>query len=92
MTIGFLRFHFFWDAIPFLSMLILEKEYRGKGIGKEFVHFWETEMKKMGYDCCMTSTLSNEDGQHFYRKLGYKDVGCLLLEEEGLEIFFLKKI
>lgn len=40
----------------------------------------------------MTSTLSNENAQHFYRKLLYRDSGSLLLENEPLEIIFTKKL
>jgi hypothetical protein len=36
-------------------------------------------MKQMGFKMTMTSTQADEGAQHFYRKLGYKDAGCLLL-------------
>lgn len=90
--IGWLRYGYFWDNIPFMNMLYLNESYRSKGIGKELVRFWETEMKRKGYNLVMTSTLSSEQAQHFYRKLGYKDSGCLLLENETLEIIFTKRI
>lgn len=90
--IGWLRYGYFWDSIPFMNMLVIDKEYRGKGIGKELVAFWEKEMKDDGYNTVMTSTLSNENAQHFYRKLGYEDSGSLILENEALEIIFTKKI
>lgn len=48
-------------------------------------------MIKEKYNKVMTSSLSNENAQHFYRNLGYKDVGSLLLEE-ALEIIFIKKL
>jgi len=90
--IGWLRYGYFWDNIPFMNMIYLSEFYRNRGIGKELVMFWEREMKKKGYNMVMTSTLSNEKAQHFYRKLGYKDSGCLLLENETLEIIFTKRI
>ena len=40
----------------------------------------------------MTSTLSDETAQHFYRKLQYQDCGSLMLPGEALEIFFLKSL
>lgn len=40
----------------------------------------------------MTSTLSNEEAQLFYRKIGYKDIGSLIYELEPLEIILLKKL
>jgi ribosomal protein S18 acetylase RimI-like enzyme len=91
-NIGWLRYSFFWDNIPFINMLYLNKNYRGKGAGKQLVQFWENIMKSKGYSLVMTSTLSNEEAQHFYRKIGYKDSGSVLLENEPLEIIFAKKI
>lgn len=90
--IGWLRYNYFWDNTPFMNMLYLNERYRSKGIGKELVGFWENEMRGLGYEMVMTSTLSNEQAQHFYRKLGYKDAGSLLLEDEPLEIIFTKSI
>lgn len=90
--IGWLRYNYFWDNTPFMNMLYLNESYRSKGIGRELVGFWENEMRSLGYEMVMTSTLSNEQAQHFYRKLGYKDAGSLLLEDEPLEIIFTKSI
>ncbi|KEI77324.1 GNAT family N-acetyltransferase [Clostridium botulinum] len=90
--IGWLRYSYFWDNTPFMNMLYINENYRNKGIGKKLVEFWETEMKSKGYELVMTSTLSNEQAQHFYRKLRYKDAGSLLLDNEPLEIIFTKSI
>ena len=75
-----------------MNMLWLEEKHRGKGIGKAFVEYWETQMKKENFRLVMTSSLANENAQHFYRKIGYKDRGCLMLDEEALEIIFVKEI
>lgn len=91
-VVGWLRYNYFWDHIPFMNMLYLIEKYRRKGIGRELVNFWETEMKDKGYEVIMTSTLSNEQAQYFYRKLGYKDSGSLLLDNKPLEIIFTKKL
>lgn len=91
-NIGWLRYSYFWDNTPFMNMLYLDMDYRNIGIGKELVLFWENNMKIKGHKLVMTSTLANEQAQHFYRRLGYKDSGCLLLEKEPLEIIFTKTI
>ena len=91
-NIGWLRYGYFWDNTPFMNMLYIDENYRNKGIGKDLIRFFENEMKNKGYKLIMTSTLSNENSQHFYRTLGYKDAGSLLLEDEPLEIIFTKKI
>ncbi|MNP74328.1 hypothetical protein D3C76_1711890 [compost metagenome] len=49
-------------------------------------------MKQKGYDMVMTSTQADEGAQHFYRKLGYKDAGCLILDSQPLEILLTKKL
>lgn len=90
--LGWLRFSFFWDNIPFMNLLMIDEHYRGKGLGRLITEFWEREMKAIGYSIVMTSSLSNETAQHFYRRQGYKDAGCLLLEVVGLEIIFKKEL
>lgn len=37
------------------------------------------------YGMIMTSTQVDEDAQHFYRKLGYKDCGGLTIDIPGYE-------
>ncbi len=88
--IGWLRFGLFWDNIPFMNMLYILEDYRGKGCGTELVSFWEKEMAKVGHRQVLTSTQSNEQAQFFYRKNGYTECGALLLPKEPLEMFFIK--
>lgn len=90
--IGWLRYNLFWNNTPFMNMLYILEDYRGKRYGKVLTLFWEEKMKCLGYELVMTSTLSNEGAQHFYRKLGYRDAGSLLLPQEPLEIIFIKSI
>jgi len=90
--IGWLRFNLFWDNIPFMNMLYFLEEYRGKGYGKQLINYWEKEMLKSNYKRVLTSTLSNEQAQFFYRKNGYIDCGSLLLPNEPLEIILLKNL
>lgn len=90
--IGWLRWNLFWDNTPFINMLFILEQYRNWGFGRTMTAYWEKQMKAKGYDLVMTSSLSNEAAQHFYRKLNYVDSGALLLPEEPLEIIFTKKI
>ena len=89
---GWLRFNLFWDNIPFMNLLFILEEQRGRGYGRELVGFWEREMKAQGYRFVMTSTQSDEEAQFFYRKLGYTDRGALVLPDEPLEIIFYKNV
>jgi len=91
---GILQYNLFWDNTPFLTLIYLEEPYRGKGFGAKAVSRWEEEMRSLGYQMVMTSTQADEEAQHFYRKLGYRDVGCLVMHmppfEQPLEIFLAK--
>lgn len=90
--IGWLRYNLFWDNTPFMNMLYLLDNERGKGKGSQLVAFWENEMKNKKYEFVLTSTQSNEEAQFFYRKLGYIDSGSLLLPNEPLEIILYKNL
>ncbi|MEM9952804.1 MAG: GNAT family N-acetyltransferase [Chloroflexota bacterium] len=90
--IGWLRWGYFWDNTPMMNMLHIEATHRNQGYGRQLVTAWENTMLADNYTMVMTSTLSNEPAQHFYRKLGYQDAGSLLLPDEPLEIIFVKSL
>lgn len=89
---GWLRYNLFWDSLPFLNMLYFFDAYRGKGYGGRLVRYWEQEMTRAGYREVLTSTLSSERGQFFFRKCGYTDCGSLLLPGEPSELILRKDI
>ena len=88
---GILRYNLFWDNTPFMNLLYVLEEYRGKGVGKELTAFWEGEMVRQGFEVFITSTQSDEYAQHFYRKLGYRDVGGFQFPGESFELIFVKE-
>lgn len=93
-SIGVLRYNLFWDVSPFLTLIILEEQYRGMGFGKQAVLAWEDRMREMGYKIVITSTMVNENAQHFYRKLGYMERGSIFLDNTPIsqpqEMIFIK--
>lgn len=94
--IGLLRYNLFWDNTPFCTMLMIEENRRGKGYGKMLMEHWEKDMKSQGYGMLMTSTQVDEEAQHFYRKMGYKDCGGFVVDvpgyEQPMEMFLVKGI
>lgn len=94
--IGVMRYNLFWDLIPFLTHIYFDEAFRGKGFGTKAMKWWENEMGLKGYQLVMTSTMVEEGAQHFYRKLGYKDCGCLIKDFapyiETMEMFMMKKL
>ena len=89
---GWLRWNLFWDNTPFMNMLFVLENCRQKGIGRALVENWEKECLSAGYSLVLTSTQSDEGAQHFYRHVGYKECGSLILPGEVLEIIFCKQL
>ena len=92
---GILRYNLFWDNTPFCTLLYIAPEFRGVGLGKALMLHWEADMRRRGFAMLMPSTQSDEDAQHFYRKLGYRDCGGFIVNipgfEQPLELLFLKE-
>ncbi len=93
---GLLRYNLFWDNVPFCTMLFIDEKVQTRGYGKMLMNYWEEDMKTQGYGMLLTSTQVDETAQHFYRKLGYKDCGGLILDipryTQPMEMFFVKEI
>ena len=83
--VGVLRYNLFWDNTPFCTLLFIDEKYRGQGLGRLLMGHWESDMKSQGYGMLMTSTQVDEEAQHFYRKLGYKDCGGFVVDVPGYE-------
>ncbi|HNW86372.1 MAG TPA: GNAT family N-acetyltransferase [Candidatus Limiplasma sp.] len=90
--IGWLRYGMFWDEIPCMHLLSLMEGERGKGRGRAMVEDWENRMRQEGRTRVMTSTQADETAQHFYRKLGYRDAGVLILPGQAAELLFIKEL
>lgn len=90
--IGWLRWGLFWDEVPFMNLLHVDEHRRGEGVGRLLVREWERVCAQAGHSTVLTSTVSAESAQHFYRRLGYTDAGALFLPGESAEILFLKQI
>ena len=94
--LGLLRYNLFWDNTPFCTLLFVDWPHQGKGLGRRLMEAWEQEMKKAGYGMVLVSTQVDENAQHFYRKLGYRDCGGLIMDipgyEQPMELFLAKKL
>lgn len=91
-SVGFLRWGLFWDQVPFMNLLWVLPDSRGRGVGTALVDAWERSCLAAGHGWVLTSTMSNERSQQFYRRLGYVDTGALLLPGEPTELILRKPL
>ncbi len=56
----------------------------GAGLWTAAMSLWEAQLIQAGHGMVLVSTQSDESAQHFYRKLGYRDCGYLLLDAPGV--------
>lgn len=89
---GWLRWNLFWDSTPFMNLLYLLEGYRMQGLGRALTRHWEQQMREAGYEAVLTSTQADEAAQHFYRHLGYQDIGGFLLPGESYELILHKAL
>ena len=95
--IGELRWALLWGELPFLQKIILEEDRRGEGIGTRAMQYFERTLAQNGYKTLLVSTREDEGGQHFFRKLGYKDCGALDMRgfaepQAATELFLYKNL
>ena len=94
--VGLLWYNLFWDNTPFCTLLFVDRASQKKGFGKMLMEHWEADMKSRGYGMVLVSTQVDEEAQHFYRKIGYKDCGGFVVDipgyEQPMELFLVKGI
>ena len=88
--VGWLRFSYFWEHIPFVDLLCIDEPHRRQGIGRQLMAFWEGNMKEKGKKNVMLSSQAKEQAQYFYRKLGYVDGGYFTMPGYNKELIFVK--
>lgn len=93
---GLLCWHLFWDYIPYTHYLHIPGAFRARGFAKQLLTFLENAMQQEGWPTVMASIPSDAPAQYFYRRMGYRDAGCFLLNEGPLrqapELFFIKQL
>ncbi len=93
---GVFRYGLFWDSIPFCNLIYIRNDRQGCGFGRKAMAAWEEEMRGAGYGMVMVSTQVDETAQHFYRRLGYQDIGGVTFPipgyEQPMELFMAKAL
>jgi GNAT superfamily N-acetyltransferase len=79
----------YWGWLE-ISLLALEKEVRGTGIGRQLMALIEEQAREQGCTRIRTESFEQE-AFGFYLKLGYRIVGHLVDYPEGYNYYWLRK-
>ena len=70
----------------------MEEEFRNRKIGSMLIGELESRAKKMGVKLIRVDTYDFQ-GENFYKKMNYRQVGRYTYEEDGFsESFFVKYV
>ena len=94
--VGILRYGMLFDTNPICTLMFIDDKYRDIGYGRSLIDYWEHDMWSRGFKHIYVSTQVDENAQYFYRKMGYKDCGCIVFENENgenpMEMFMVKEL
>jgi N-acetylglutamate synthase-like GNAT family acetyltransferase len=90
-VVGYARLEFIWLTIPYIGLVTLDEEYRGKGIGSALIERIAEDLAKQGHRALFTST-EDEGTPEFYAKCGFDQCGVIsMINETGNdEIYFVR--
>ncbi|MDB5479502.1 MAG: N-acetyltransferase [Caulobacteraceae bacterium] len=93
--VGFLRYSWFWRAIPYMELIRVDEVHRRSGVGSALVAAWEAAMREQGASLLMTSSMADEpEPRAWHRRNGFVDSGALTFGalQATPEVFFVKAI
>lgn len=84
------------NAVMVLHTLVVDPAFAGKGIGREFVAYYEQYAKDNGCIVLrMDTNKKNTPARNLYKKLGYREAGiipCVFNGICGVELVLLEKL
>jgi N-acetylglutamate synthase-like GNAT family acetyltransferase len=89
---GLLRYSWFWDYLPFINLIWVEEGFRREGRATRLIQRLEEASKGINGGMILASTQSDEDGQKFFRKVGFIDSGGFAMKGQAFELIMIKYI
>ncbi len=79
-----------FHAYPYLHLIAVKEGYRGKGIGKQLMHFFEQTARDKKFFLVVADF--NPEAKRFYESIGYREVGKIPgLYREGIKEYLMMK-
>ncbi len=89
--IGLIRYDLLWSTVPFLSLIFVEENYRGKGYSRQMLEFLKMHLRSEGYVALLSSSQTDEpEAQNWHRHIGFKSNGIIenIADDDVGEVVF----
>jgi L-amino acid N-acyltransferase YncA len=93
--VGYLRFQYIWEKLPYIGLIYVDPEHRYGGVGHSMLKYLEDYLRLRSYRVLLSSSMVDEpEPQEWHRKMGFQECGFLTgISESGIgEVFFRKSI
>jgi N-acetylglutamate synthase-like GNAT family acetyltransferase len=93
--VGYLRIEYLWSAMPYIALVRVLAEHRGKGVGKTMLRYTEDHLREKGHEELYSSSQVNEaEAQRWHRGEGFEECGMIAgINEGGIgEVIFRKRL
>lgn len=81
-----------FHSFPYLHIISIKEEYRGRGIGKKLIRFLEDMVFVKANKIFLVVADFNPDGKRFYEKIGYRQIGEIpSLYRKGITEYLMMK-
>ena len=93
--VGYLRWDWFWNRLPYLCLIKVKESNRGKGESTELLSFWEEHLIEQNFEYCLSSSQENEPSAvKWHLSKGFNEIGRLetLNKDGSVEIFLRKEL
>lgn len=94
-NVGYIRLEYWYLALPFIGLIVVEEEHRNRGVAKTMLTFLEKHLVGSSYDVLYSSSEVGEpEPQAWHRHMGFKDCGVIAgMNEKGAsEVIFRKEL
>ncbi len=91
--VGYLRLEYWYLALPFMGLIVVDEEHRNKGLGRSMLTFLEEHLVKSGCDVLYSSSdVSEREPQAWHRHMGFNDCGVITgMNDDGASEVIFKK-
>lgn len=88
-VIGLVRYELLWTTVPFMSLIEIEAEYRGRGYSRLMLKFLKEYLKAQGYVALFSSSQTDEpEPQRWHLHMGFRSNGIIEnIMDEGIGEF-----